>query len=432
MVTAFESARYRVFGETLDIALGNCLDVFARKAGFKHQKGVPLGSAVEKLAIKGKNLVSLPYLVKGMDLSLSGLLTSATDQLLKGKCRLEDLCYSLQEYAFSMVAEVTERALAHTEKREVLLTGGVAANKRLQVMLAIIAKEHNARFSVVPMEFATDNGAMIAWTGVLAYTHGLVTSLDESFVKLRWRVDKVDVPWVNSLKEEQQPGPTRSCCSSNLAMEQILFRKGAEASLYLTDWNARKVVVKVRTPKEYRHEGLDKQIRSYRTVHEPQLMHEAKSAGVSTPLIYMVNIPETSITMEYIEGSQIKQLLNEVPQEERRKLCFRIGEFIAKLHCCGLIHGDLTTSNMILDKEGKIFVVDFGLGEKNIELEAKGVDLHLMKRALQSTHYQFWEECFKAVQRGYSSVLGVETAEKVYEKIREIEKRGRYVEERKQ
>jgi TP53 regulating kinase-like protein len=87
---------------------------------------------------------------------------------------------------------------------------------------------------------------------------------------------------------------------------------------------------------------------------------------------------------------------------------------------------------MILDKEGKIFVVDFGLGEKNIELEAKGVDLHLMKRALQSTHYQFWEECFKAVQRGYSSVLGVETAEKVYEKIREIEKRGRYVEERKQ
>jgi N6-L-threonylcarbamoyladenine synthase/protein kinase Bud32 len=108
---------------------------------------------------------------------------------------LEDLCYSLQENAFSMVTEVTERALAHTEKKEVLLTGGVAANKRLQSMLNVIAEEHDATFNVVPLEFATDNGAMIAWTGVLAYTHGLVTPLTESYVKLRWRVDKVDVPW---------------------------------------------------------------------------------------------------------------------------------------------------------------------------------------------------------------------------------------------
>lgn len=196
MVTAFESGRYRVFGETLDIALGNCLDVFAREAGLKHKKGLPLGAAVEQLASKGGKLVTLPYVVKGMDLSLSGLLTSATALLQKGDCKLEDLCYSLQEHAFSMVTEVTERALAHTEKKEVLLTGGVAANKRLQSMLAVIAEEHDARFNVVPLEFATDNGAMIAWTGVLAFQHGLVTALDESFVKLRWRVDKVDVPWI--------------------------------------------------------------------------------------------------------------------------------------------------------------------------------------------------------------------------------------------
>ena len=196
MVTAFESGRYRVFGETLDIALGNCLDVFAREAGLKHKKGLPLGAAVEQLAAKGGKLVSLPYVVKGMDLSLSGLLTAATVQLHKGVCTLEDLCYSLQEHAFSMVTEVTERALAHTEKKEVLLTGGVAANKRLQTMLAIISEEHDAKFSVVPLEFATDNGAMIAWTGVLAFRHGLVTALDESFVRLRWRVDKVDVPWI--------------------------------------------------------------------------------------------------------------------------------------------------------------------------------------------------------------------------------------------
>lgn len=196
MVIAFEAGRYRVCGETLDIALGNCLDVFAREAGLKHQKGVPLGAAVERLAARGKNLVSLPYVVKGMDLSLSGLLTAATTLLHRTDCYLEDLCYSLQEHAFSMVTEVTERALAHTEKKEVLLTGGVAANKRLQSMLSVIAQEHDARFSVVPLEFATDNGAMIAWTGILAYRYGLVTPLDKSCVKLRWRVDKVDVPWI--------------------------------------------------------------------------------------------------------------------------------------------------------------------------------------------------------------------------------------------
>ena len=215
-------------------------------------------------------------------------------------------------------------------------------------------------------------------------------------------------------------------------VEQTLFKKGAEASLYLADWHSRKVVIKVRIPKRYRPEALDEQIRSYRTVHEPQLMHEAKAAGVPTPLIYMVNVAEASITMEYVEGQQIKQLLNKVPQGKRRELCMAIGELIGKLHSRGLIHGDLTTSNMILSPEGKIFFVDFGLGEKNSELEAEGVDLHLMKRALQSTHYLFWEDCFKNVLCGYTSVRGVKVAENVYEKIREIEKRGRYVEERKQ
>ena len=214
--------------------------------------------------------------------------------------------------------------------------------------------------------------------------------------------------------------------------EPTLFKKGAEASLYLADWHGKKAIIKTRIPKKYRPDSLDKRIRSYRTVHEPQLMHEAKVAGVSTPLIYMVNVAESYIVMEYLEGQQIKQVLNKVLQEKRHELCIEIGTLIGKLHNYGLIHGDLTTSNMIRTPKGKIFFVDFGLGEKNIELEAQGVDLHLMKRALQSTHYEFWEECFKNVLCGYTSVRGVETTEKVYEKIREIERRGRYVEERKQ
>jgi TP53 regulating kinase-like protein len=214
--------------------------------------------------------------------------------------------------------------------------------------------------------------------------------------------------------------------------EKALFKKGAEASLYLTDWHQRRVIIKVRVPKKYRSPVLDEQIRSYRTIHEPQLIHEAKAAGVPTPLIYMVNVSESSITMEYIEGQQVKQLLNNIPKAKRHDICVKIGESVAQLHSHGLIHGDLTTSNMLLNPKGQLFFVDFGLGEKNGELEAQGVDLHLLKRALQSTHYLFWEECFQSVLCGYTSVLGVELVEKVYEKIREIEKRGRYVEERKQ
>ncbi|MDH7564150.1 MAG: KEOPS complex N(6)-L-threonylcarbamoyladenine synthase Kae1 [Candidatus Bathyarchaeota archaeon] len=196
IVAAFDAGRYRVFGETLDIALGNCLDVFAREACLRQKQGMPLGALVEKLAAKGTRLLELPYAVKGMDVSMSGLLTTAVTLLKKGKCRLEDLCYSLQETAFSMVTEISERGLAHTEKKEVLLTGGVAANRRLQAMIEEIAREHDARFCVVPSEFAVDNGAMIAWTGVLAYTHDIVTPINQSHVKLRWRLDEVEVPWI--------------------------------------------------------------------------------------------------------------------------------------------------------------------------------------------------------------------------------------------
>ncbi len=196
LVSAFEAGRYRVFGETLDIAVGNCLDVFAREAGLRQEEGMPLGAMVEKLASQGQTFISLPYTVKGMDLSFSGLLT-ATIQLLHGeKHRLEDLCFSLQETVFSMLTEVTERALAHTEKREVLLTGGVAANKRLQSMLSQIADDHDARFRVIPKEYALDNGAMIAWTGILAYQHNMTIPIEKSFVKMRWRLDEVYAPWV--------------------------------------------------------------------------------------------------------------------------------------------------------------------------------------------------------------------------------------------
>jgi TP53 regulating kinase-like protein len=211
----------------------------------------------------------------------------------------------------------------------------------------------------------------------------------------------------------------------------LLIRKGAEANLYLADWHGRRVVLKKRLPKEYRPVKLDEQIRTYRTVHESQLMHEAKEAGVPTPKIFLIDVKNTTIIMEFIEGKQIKLLLNDLSEIERRNLCFGIGQLIAKLHKKGVIHGDLTTSNMIMNAHGKVFFVDFGLGEKSEELEARGVDLHLMKRALESTHYQFAESCYKSVIDGYGSLLSSKELQNILEKIKEIERRGRYVAERR-
>ena len=190
-ITAFTAGRWRIFGETEDITLGNLLDSYGREAGLP----TPSGSTIEAEAKNGKNFVDLPFVVKGNNVSYSGLLTAVLNKLKEGRWRREDLSYSLQEVAFTAIAETSERVLAFLEKDELLLTGGVAANKRLQSMIEIVAKEHGARFYVVPKEFSGDCGAQIAWTGVLAYTKGIKIDVDKSFVKPRWRLDRVLIPW---------------------------------------------------------------------------------------------------------------------------------------------------------------------------------------------------------------------------------------------
>ena len=207
----------------------------------------------------------------------------------------------------------------------------------------------------------------------------------------------------------------------------MLIKKGAEASLFLEDWHGQKVILKRRLPKKYRLEKLDDEIRFQRTVHEPQIIHRAKEAGVATPTIFMVDTMDATIVMEFVEGKQVKQILNSLAEGERLQLCRRIGNLIGRLHSQGIIHGDLTTSNMILTPHGKVVFVDFGLSEISRELEIKGVDLHLMKRAFQSTHYRYARECFESVLVGYAEVVGESAAKEVVEKIREIEKRGRYI-----
>ena len=210
----------------------------------------------------------------------------------------------------------------------------------------------------------------------------------------------------------------------------MLIKKGAEASLYKETWNKRKVIMKKRHPKLYRAPELDNMIRSQRTVQEPHIMHKAKESGVPTPTIFMVDVADGNIVMEFVEGKQVKEVLDNMPKQERLALCRHIGKMIGRLHNNGIIHGDLTTSNMILTPHGKVVFVDFGLSERSIELEPKGVDLHLMKRTLKSTHYKHANECFKTVMKGYTDSVGQEETKQITKKIREIEKRGRYVAER--
>ncbi len=190
-VLALEGGRYRVFGETLDIGIGNAIDTFARELGL----GFPGGPKIEKLALTGERYIELPYAVKGMDLSFSGILTEAVRKYRTGKYRVEDLAYSFQETAFAALVEVTERAVAHTGKDEVVLVGGVAANNRLREMLQIMTEDRGIDFFVPPYDLCRDNGAMIAYTGLRMFRAGIRFSLDETVVKQRFRTDEVEVIW---------------------------------------------------------------------------------------------------------------------------------------------------------------------------------------------------------------------------------------------
>lgn len=188
-VISFANGRYRVFGETLDIGIGNMLDKFGREMGMRF----PSGGEIEAQAKNGNELIELPYSVKGMDVSFSGILTAALAQ--REKASKENLCYSLQETCFAMLIEVTERALAHLGKSEVLLGGGVARNKRLFEMANLMSDERGGRCFVPPPEVCSDNGAMIAWTGLLKHKAGLRMSVEDTIINQRFRTDDVDVTW---------------------------------------------------------------------------------------------------------------------------------------------------------------------------------------------------------------------------------------------
>ncbi len=207
-----------------------------------------------------------------------------------------------------------------------------------------------------------------------------------------------------------------------MTKEKIIYQ-GAEAKICRAKYINYDVVEKRRIHKSYRIKEIDNQLISSRTREEAKLMIEARKYGVSVPIIYDVDLEKGIITMDYIKGDRIKDILNSLKEEERAFICKKIGENIAKLHNNDIIHGDITTSNMIL-LDDMIHFIDFGLGEKNTEIEAKGVDLHVLMEAINSTHSKYLK-CFDYVLDGYKKELK-DDANLVIRKIDDIVKRGRY------
>ena len=389
-VLGYLNGRYRIFGETLDIGLGNALDKFARGHDLPH----PGGPIIERLARQG-NYIDLPYTVKGMDLAFSGLVSAAQESA----AALEDVCFGLQETAFAMCVEVTERALAHAGKDEVLLVGGVGANARLQEMLRIMCEDRGAAFAVPERTYLGDNGAMIAYTGRVMLEHGVTLPLDASQIRPGFRADEVEVVW------RTEPGEIFAA-----GREDGGVARGAEAVVEIREDD----VVKHRTSKHYRNPRLDKRLITERTRAEARLIATARRAGVPTPVIR--DITADTIVMERVEGEVLKY----VTTPETIRLA---GEAVGRLHAAGIVHGDLTTSNMIV-RDGQCVLIDFGLASTSPEVEARGVDLHVLFQTLESTTENF-EELKGAFIEGYAGVFP--GADEVLSREHEVELRGRYL-----
>lgn len=201
-----------------------------------------------------------------------------------------------------------------------------------------------------------------------------------------------------------------------------LISRGAEANIF----SDKDRVKKERVVKGYRAAELDTNLRKTRTRREAKLISLARRAGVPTPFVYDVNNARTTLEMKNIEGDRIRELLDDIDGKKRVKLCREIGRNVGRLHSANIIHGDLTTANMI-QSENRIYFIDFGLGAISESIEDKGVDLLVFKKALYSTHHACWTECYSAFLEGYSEYDKHEDVEK---RLKTIERRGRYFSER--
>jgi TP53 regulating kinase-like protein len=204
-------------------------------------------------------------------------------------------------------------------------------------------------------------------------------------------------------------------------MSLKLLKKGAEGDIFLTSWNKKKAILKERKKKDYRNSTLDKRLRKQRTIRECEIISEVKSFGISTPLIYNMDIKNCTILMQYIAGT----VVNDLSESKLIKSCIEIGKIVGTMHKNGIMHGDLTTSNFIVSKE-KIFVLDFGLSNKTIKPEDHAVDLRLLKEILNSAHAKIMNKAWSNFLKGYKLAVGSSRFSKVTNLVKVIESRGRY------
>ncbi|MDG5758657.1 bifunctional N(6)-L-threonylcarbamoyladenine synthase/serine/threonine protein kinase [Natronococcus sp. A-GB1] len=402
---AYRNGRYQVLGETMDTGVGNAIDKFTRHVGWSH----PGGPKVEAAAEDG-DYVSLPYVVKGMDFSFSGIMSAAKQRYDDG-IPVEDVCFSLQENIFGMLTEVSERALSLTGSDQLVLGGGVGQNARLQEMLEEMCAQRGASFHAPEPRFLRDNAGMIAVLGAKMYDAGDTLALEESRVNPNFRPDQVPVSWradESDLTLGREEGSVQ----------------GAEALVDLEPEAGR--VTKRREPKTYRHPELDERLRRERTRIEARLTSLARREGVPTPVLSDVDGRDSRLELEYVGREDLRTALS--PERVRE-----VAGHLARLHRAGFVHGDVTTRNVRVgradgdrehDGTNRTSLIDFGLGYHTDHVEDYAMDLHVFDQSLVGTADDP-EPLRTALREGYLEV----GEERVLKRLSDVEGRGRYVDD---
>lgn len=398
-IISHSEGRYRVLGETMDIGLGNLLDKLGRDLGFPF----PGGPEIERLAKSGNKLLDLPYSVKGMDTSFSGIYTAAKEHLRKGETP-EDVCFSVQEYAFAMLLEVLERGLHQTSKNEILLAGGVAKNQRLREMLSEMSESLSIKSYLTADEFCMDNGAMIAQAGMMMHKSGFRMGLEDATVDQRFRIDQVDAPWIEA--------------SGKMVPENV----GAESIIQFDRFWGRNSAIKMRMPKTYRNHALDRWIRLERARNEASLLLKSVDNGIPVPAVYDLDLDKFATVYEKIEGPTLRNFL--ANSENSDNIMALIGEYVGVLHSNGITHGDLTAANVIVAKDGRPYLIDMSMGKADSETEDKAVDIYLFNESIKALSADS-EKLLARFSEGYLKSYG--HSEQVFETVSGLERRRRYV-----
>ena len=339
-----------------------------------------------------------------MDTSFSGIYTAARELLKKGE-RAEDVCFSVQEYTFSMLLEVLERGLHQTSKSEILLAGGVARNQRLRGMINDLSSDLGIKAYVTDDAYCMDNGAMIAQAGLLMFKNGMRDTVNTATVDQRYRIDEVEAPWISGSDRE------------------IAEYRGAESLIQKGEFRGRSMIKKIRIAKKYRNPDLDRTIRTERQRNEVGLILRFQDAGARTPVIYDVDTEELSVTYEEIEGHTLRTfILNR--ERNLHNILVSIGSGIGNVHSLKMTHGDLTTANILISPDFEAYFIDTSMGKSDSGPEDMAVDLFLFMESLKASSTDS-DKLFGEFMKGYKSAYGKWS--EVMETMGRLELRRRYV-----